>query len=1407
MFSFRQLMMLMVVFILSISTVQAVIQSIELNSDETAIEVSSVNRSGLIIEYRFDNLYHFTVTTERGDFTEIYLNGSAHTNIIGEPKLPMSRRFISVPLEAEVVFNVVDYTVSEYRLSEHGIVYPIIPGQHPVPKCPDTDPPPFEYSAKAYASNVFTGYPLVRGEDLDILRGVRFFAVELHPVEYNPREGIIRVYNNIRIEVSYSGANFALTDELRQKTFSPYFEPIYREQLLNYEPVAERQNLTRYPVKYIIISDPMFSDALQPFIEWKIMKGFETIVGYVGSPEVGSSTTSIKNYIQAIWDASTPEDPAPSFVLFVGDTAQIPPFSGQTGSHITDLHYVRLEGAGYFPDMFYGRFSANNLTELQPQIDKTLEYEKLLMPDPSYLGEAVLIAGHDTYWAQSHGNGHINYGTEHYFNAANGIYSHTYLYPASSGSAQAIINNVSDGVGYVNYTAHGSPTTWSNPSFTINNIYSLQNAGKYPFVVGNCCITNQFNIYECFGEAWLRAPNKGAIGYIGGTDNTYWNEDYWWGVGHIPSIPSHGNALPYNQTGPGMFDGLFHTHGEDFINWYTTGGAMIYAGNMAVEQSNSSRKFYYWEIYALMGDPSLTPYMRVPLENVANYPAQIFLGQSQIQISAEPYSYVGLTMNNEIHGVALIDESGTVTMDITPFTTPGEATLVITLQNHEPLITEIQIIPNEGPYVIMNDYQIDVVGSTDNIPQFGDTVKFHVVFENVGVEEATDVVAELSTEDQFVTIVDDYQFIGDIEPEGSIIMVNAFEIILAENIPDQHRIFFTIDIADDNDDLWSSSFNFVVAAPSFYVEYPDIHDPEPEGNDNGLLEPGETATLSFPVSNLGHAQSPETTVRFVSGSPFVTLLSEELIAVGTMEPGITEHAGFIVAVDPDVPEGSTITVGINIFSGEYLVQESILLPIGLIFEDFATGDFSSFPWSFSGNNNWIIDSSQSYSGAYSARSGSISHNQSSSMSVTIDSPTAGEISFYLRVSSEANYDFLRFFINNQQQDQWSGTVDWTEVSFPVEAGSNTFRWTYIKDWSVSHGSDCAWVDYIVFPSTGTFTSGPIFSMYPGILEFGEVPVGFHRTRDFLINNFGNEALSGMITTYEGFSIEETTLRRNVDNAVIEHSVLSSADSRTRTGFSGLRAGTEEVRNNSVFDIPAESNMIFTLRFEPENIQDYSGEISVMSNDPNNPLSVIEITASGFFSLVPPLSLEASVEEYSVQLTWEEPEYPNYDRDDIRVTLQGYNLYRNQNIINDQLITETHFEDSVPGNGLYNYYVTAVYDEGESEPSNTVELNILDAEDETISPYETVLKQNYPNPFNPDTTIEFSIETEQKVRIEIFNISGQLVTVLLDDILNAGNHKIHWNSLVKSDRPIASGIYLYRMTAQDYVATRKMILLK
>ncbi len=101
------------------------------------------------------------------------------------------------------------------------------------------------------------------------------------------------------------------------------------------------------------------------------------------------------------------------------------------------------------------------------------------------------------------------------------------------------------------------------------------------------------------------------------------------------------------------------------------------------------------------------------------------------------------------------------------------------------------------------------------------------------------------------------------------------------------------------------------------------------------------------------------------------------------------------------------------------------------------------------------------------------------------------------------------------------------------------------------------------------------------------------------------------------------------------------------------------------------------------------------------------------------------------------------------------------------------------------------------------LSPMDAEDGFAGlPRVLDLNQNYPNPFNPATTIAFSLPERAHATLKVYNILGQEVVTLVDDVLSPGPHEVRWNA---SDR--ASGVYFYRLTFKDKALTKKMALLK
>ncbi len=1041
--------------------------SIELNAGSNDIQITQNTNEGFKVTFSFSEFNTMDVKTSEGIFSRILVPGYARHGEFGNPELPVKSEMIEIPVNADVKINVTGYEVKEYSLKDLGISYPVMPNQPPVPKSGDI--PAFAYNKSAYKVNAFSKDPVASVEVLGVMRGVTIGRLDIMPVQYNPVTKMIRVYEKLEVEVDFENADQAATAINKETYYNHSFAPVF-SSLLNFrQPTAAvRENMSKYPVKYVIVSDPMFEDQLQPFIEWKTKKGFTVTEAYTNDPNVGTTTGQIKAYLQGLYNAATPDDPAPTYVLFVGDIAQVPAFTGEAASHVTDLYYCEYTG-DYFPEVFYGRFSATNTSQLQPQIDKTLMYEQYTMPQPSYLDSVVMIAGMDGSFGPTHGNGQINYGTENYFNAAHGLYSHTYLYPESGSNSAQIRQNISDGVTYANYTAHGSPDGWADPSFTVAHIAALQNEGQYGLLVGNCCSTSEYQVGECFGEAIVRAANKGAVGYIGASNSTYWDEDYYFGVG-VGTIA--GDPPSYEETSLGFYDRMFHDHGEPFLEWYTTAGQMIYAGNLAVTEGSAGMAEYYWEAYCLMGDPSLMVYFSEPPVMTVTFDPLLPLGSATFTINAAPYAYVGLSMNGTGLGAALADETGVAVVELTAVPEPGNADVVVTAQNFQPFMGTVLMANPAGPYVMLNEFVVDdSEGNNNGMAEFGETILLDVELKNWGNGDALNTLTDLSTDDAYVSILDNEQAYGTIISQDSVMQTSAFRFQVHDSIPDMHAVNFNLNIQGDARESWGSTFSVMLFAPVMHLGALSIVDTA-GGNGNFRFDPGETVDIVIECHNTGHCDAHNIMATLQSSSPLISIENSSC-TFETISWNGMHQAVFTAVLDEEIETGTLIDLGFNLSSDPYADNKMLNVSVGLVIEDFETGDFTSFGWIMSGNQPWQITNTDVFDGMYSARSGVISDSQTSVLSIDVNVATDDSISFYRKVSCEDdpyndNYDWLAFYIDNIEMGRWDGNYGWGMVAYPVSAGQHTFKWVYNKDYSVAGGQDAAWIDNIVFPAIAPF---------------------------------------------------------------------------------------------------------------------------------------------------------------------------------------------------------------------------------------------------------------------------------------------------------------------------------------------------
>ena len=114
----------------------------------------------------------------------------------------------------------------------------------------------------------------------------------------------------------------------------------------------------------------------------------------------------------------------------------------------------------------------------------------------------------------------------------------------------------------------------------------------------------------------------------------------------------------------------------------------------------------------------------------------------------------------------------------------------------------------------------------------------------------------------------------------------------------------------------------------------------------------------------------------------------------------------------------------------------------------------------SGDADWFCQDANFFYDGDAAQSGDIADRQVSRILTTVTVDEQSKLTFYWKVSSEADYDFLQFYINGVWEDEISGDVDWHKMVYIIPSGSHILEWRYIKDAGGSEGDDCGWVDKV-----------------------------------------------------------------------------------------------------------------------------------------------------------------------------------------------------------------------------------------------------------------------------------------------------------------------------------------------------------
>jgi len=1051
------------------------------NWGKAGYTVETLSATKVLINYSVEEFALTEMEVKSEAMQNLQLPGHFLPNNEGAPNLPGTGRYIAIPQGAKATYRILSYRTETFTNINIA----------PAPRIPldtETGPPDYNKDQSIYSMNKFYPEEPIKLSDPDMIRGVDMVILGITPFHYNPVIKELVVYRDLKIEVTFTEGNGHFGDD---RFRSRWWDPLLADMLLNYESLPKIDYNKSFQAKddigceYLIIT-PNGAE----FQQWAdSIKNFRTLQGIltdvVTVSDVGGNTTSaIESYIN---NAYNNWDIVPAACLLLGDYGT----SGNTiispmwnNYCVSDNIYADVSGNS-MPDIVLARMTAQNATHLETMITKFLDHERTPPTNPDYYNNPITALGWQTdrwfqicsesvagFWEVGQGKSvnRINVGPIASVWSTNqntpmvldvfGPNGLGYI-PATpgevnctwNGNANDVINGVNNGAFMLQHRDHGGETGWSHPAFSNSNINSLTNT-DLTFVWSINCLTGKFNYSgECFAEKFHRhtsgGNNAGALGIVAASEISYSfvNDTYVWGA-YDNMWP---DFLPDYGTTPDS---------RDVMPAFGNAG-----GKYFLQQSNwpynTSNKVHTYNLFHHHGDAFMTVYSEIPQNLTVIHNLILYAGVTSFDITANEGSLIALTVNGEIIGTA---EGTGAPLSITiPGQVPPDQVLVtITKQNYYRYESLVDVIPPTGPYVVRQSIEInDVAGNNNGIMETSEAILATLTVENVGVETAENVTVTLQTTDEFVTVTDDSEFYGDIEANTTAFVVDGFAWDVADNIPDLHNVNFEVSATDGND-TWVSYIGVQGHAPSLEIGTMTIDD-SGQGNNNGRLDPGETVDIYFEAFNNGSFEAINSTGEISSSSEYLTF-NNSTFDLGTIESETMEEAVFNVTVASDAPIGSPAELIFDLTSGGYNVEHLFSTKIGLIVEDWEDGDMSQFDWQTGGNNNWIVTTENPYEGVYCAKSGSISHNQVSWLKLDYEVVNPDSISFYFKVSSEGGWDYFKFYLNNTTLDSWSGEVGWQKASYAIPAGNHTFKWEYDKDGSVSTGSDCAWVDFIVLPN-------------------------------------------------------------------------------------------------------------------------------------------------------------------------------------------------------------------------------------------------------------------------------------------------------------------------------------------------------
>jgi hypothetical protein len=882
-----------------------------------SLRVIDSSAEHLLLEFTLPALRVQALEIDGGTYHLLEIEGGAVKGRSGEPMLPTFSRLIRIPDRAGVSFEVSVVTTTEFPRIRP---LPMQPGeseeseeseqlgQHEEPEQRGWSEQPERsgrllISREAYARSGYPASEPVRVGDPAIARDLRVVPITFSPVRYDPARETIEVASRIRVRVTFAGMDLRNAKQRHARVIPRSFDRLYRNLVVNYEGPREDQAVSLGTYVIICPDDPSVISALDPLVEWRTRKGYE--VHLATTAETGSSREEIKNWLQNAYD--TWENP-PEFISLVGDangSIAIPCWTYSSGE--TDHPYVQLEGGDVLADAHVGRISVDGPDQLQLYVTKIVGYESTpYMEETDWYTRACLVGDAGVsgitcvqimQWLKLR---LLEYG----YAEVDTIFSSPWV--------SQMIAALNEGDTVFSYRGY-----WGHSGWTNGNVEALMNGWMMPFALSITCGTGSFAGGTSISEAWMRAglppdrPTGGIASVATATLGTH---------------TRYNNCITY-----GVWRGIFWEELYTFGQALTRGKYELYVNYWAGDPS-ACQRFTHWN--NLMGDAAGEIWTGVPQPLEVVHPSNIPLGTTSITTSVatggSPVAgaYVCLWDGVQTHVGGYTNTAGTVELPVRAVTA-GDMRITVTKHDHHPYLTAISIdhadcFVGYFAHMIDDDTSGSSSGNGDGQPNPTEHIEVPVWVRNYGTEPAYEVGGTLTTDDPYVTILDESEDFGDILSGGSAWSEDDFDIAIDGGAPNGHVIRLGLDLQSGTDS-WHSLIEIPVRAAQFVYDDVTLYDM------GSQVDPGEEGEISVRIRNVGDASATSVTGTLVSGSSWVTVTDAQgaFGDIGVAATGDNTEDRFAISVLGTCPPGHIAPLTIHLeFSGGALDTMDFVLPVG-----------------------------------------------------------------------------------------------------------------------------------------------------------------------------------------------------------------------------------------------------------------------------------------------------------------------------------------------------------------------------------------------------------------------------------------------------------------------------------------------